>query len=256
MNYLRELDSRSIVGSIYISLGLIGLLCNIATVIMIISKRVFRLSAYTMMANVALSDAIMLIVAGVVCGLNLIWPTMDQCLELETHKRIDNFSEIDSTLRRYFFFHYTSCITSFSSDPSNDQTLSTIEKDNCHLLSYCLSFFEITSWTAGVVSYAYLGLNRCVAICFYGTKAKIFNQVTVAVVASVSTWLIGIIPGRANQNLSNKMIYHSACIGTFPTPLVGNLMEMWSISFKSINGQRSGRKLFTSAYLRAYLLCT
>uniref|UniRef100_A0A914DER8 Uncharacterized protein n=1 Tax=Acrobeloides nanus TaxID=290746 RepID=A0A914DER8_9BILA len=175
---------------------------------MIISKRVFRLSAYTMMANVALSDAIMLIVAGVVCGLNLIWPTMDQCLE--THKRMDNFSEIDSTLR--------------STDLSNDQTLSTIEKDNCHLLSYCLSFFEITSWTAGVVSYAYLGLNRCVAICFYGTKAKIFNQVTVAVVASVSTWLIGIIP---------------ACIGTFPTPLVGNLMEMWSISFKSINGQRS-----------------
>jgi len=92
MGVFRDLDLRSIVGSVYILLGVIGLLCNVTTFIMIISKRVFRLSAYTIMANVALSDAIMLIVAGVVCGLNLIWPTIDQCLQDTTQSPMSNLS--------------------------------------------------------------------------------------------------------------------------------------------------------------------
>jgi hypothetical protein len=52
-----------------------------------------------------------------------------------------------------------------------------------------LVFFEIVSWTAGVTSYAYLGLNRCVAICLYSTKAKVFNRVGVALILSISTWV-------------------------------------------------------------------
>lgn len=57
-----------LVGLLYVLLGLLGFACNAATALMIITKRVFRLSAYTMMANVALADAVMTLVAGVVCG--------------------------------------------------------------------------------------------------------------------------------------------------------------------------------------------
>lgn len=92
MVFWQELDTRAIVGSVYILLGFIGLLCNGATIIMIITKRVFRLSAYTIMANVALSDAIMLILAGIVCGLNLIWPDMDLDCQLPTARNQINAS--------------------------------------------------------------------------------------------------------------------------------------------------------------------
>ncbi|KAI6176842.1 G-PROTEIN-RECEP-F1-2 domain-containing protein [Aphelenchoides bicaudatus] len=71
------------------------------------------------------------------------------------------------------------------------------------MLQLFLVFMEISAWTAGVSSYAYLGVNRCVAICLYSTKAKVFNRVFSALVASISTWIIGITV---------------ACIGTFPGP--------------------------------------
>lgn len=66
-------DAVSIIGGLYIAIGIIGFLCNGATVLMIIMKRVFRLSAYTIMANVALADAIMMIVAGIACGMGILW---------------------------------------------------------------------------------------------------------------------------------------------------------------------------------------
>lgn len=87
MNILKDIDTRSLVGTMYITLGVIGFLCNLATVIMIISKRAFRLSAYTIMANVALADAIMLIVAGIICGINVIWTDFDKCLNTERTER-------------------------------------------------------------------------------------------------------------------------------------------------------------------------
>ena len=71
----------SLVGGLYIALGLIGASVNGATALMIVSKRVYRLSAYTMMANVALADAIMMLVAGLACGILLIWPAMDAAIE-------------------------------------------------------------------------------------------------------------------------------------------------------------------------------
>ena len=67
-------ETVSLVGALYIGIGLVGFICNAATVFMIIMKRVFRLSAYTIMANVALADAIMMVVAGIACGLGLVYP--------------------------------------------------------------------------------------------------------------------------------------------------------------------------------------
>lgn len=61
-----------LIGCLYILLGLIGLILNMTTCIMIWSKRVYRLSAYTLMSNVAFSDSIMLIVIGIGCGFNTI----------------------------------------------------------------------------------------------------------------------------------------------------------------------------------------
>lgn len=81
--------------------------------------------------------------------------------------------------------------TSYTSVPLSHES-----SKRCNFLNFSLAFFEIAAWTAGVVSYAYLGLNRCVAICFYGTKAKTFNQVSVAIIASVSTWIVAIIAGN------------------------------------------------------------
>ncbi|VDM47572.1 unnamed protein product [Toxocara canis] len=65
----------SFVGGAYIFIGVVGFVCNTATVLMIATNRVYRLSAYTMMANVALADAIMMLIAGVMCGSLIVWPS-------------------------------------------------------------------------------------------------------------------------------------------------------------------------------------
>uniref|UniRef100_A0A914XXE0 G-protein coupled receptors family 1 profile domain-containing protein n=1 Tax=Panagrolaimus superbus TaxID=310955 RepID=A0A914XXE0_9BILA len=202
-------DTVSVIGGLYITIGVIGFLCNGATVFMIIMKRVFRLSAYTIMANVALADAIMMIVAGIACGMGILWSDSNCNIIDANGISMENISSKNMTSTTYAFL-----------------SLSYKTGTNCSFLSFCLAFFEIAAWTAGVVSYAYLGLNRCVAICFYGTKAKTFNRVTVALIASVSTWIIGIA---------------AACVGTFPAPLVGNRTEMWSVSFLSTEGKRPGK---------------
>uniref|UniRef100_A0A8R1I197 7TM_GPCR_Srx domain-containing protein n=2 Tax=Caenorhabditis japonica TaxID=281687 RepID=A0A8R1I197_CAEJA len=61
-----------------------------------------------------------------------------------------------------------------------------------------------------------LGMNRCIAICYYGTKARSLNRVSVAVGCSLSTWLIGV---------------GAALVGTFSQPMIGIQRSMWSISF-------------------------
>lgn len=70
------MDVNSVVGGCYVGLGVVGFVCNAATFYMIVSRRVFRLSAYTIMANVALADSIMMIVAGI-CGLGILVPFAD-----------------------------------------------------------------------------------------------------------------------------------------------------------------------------------
>uniref|UniRef100_A0A7E4V256 G_PROTEIN_RECEP_F1_2 domain-containing protein n=1 Tax=Panagrellus redivivus TaxID=6233 RepID=A0A7E4V256_PANRE len=199
---------NKLVGSVYIVIGILGLICNAATVLMIIMKRVFRLSAYTIMANVALADAIMMVVAGIACGMSILWPEYE-CSNPDVlmSSRLSHDAEFMTNSSEPFF------------------PLPTLQSNNnCKFLNSCLAFFEVAAWTAGVVSYAYLGLNRCVAICFYGTKAKTFNRVSVALIASVSTWALGIT---------------AACLGTFPSPLVGIRIDMYSISFLNTEGHRS-----------------
>uniref|UniRef100_A0A0K0D399 7TM_GPCR_Srx domain-containing protein n=1 Tax=Angiostrongylus cantonensis TaxID=6313 RepID=A0A0K0D399_ANGCA len=88
-----------------------------------------------------------------------------------------------------------------------------------------ISFLSIAAWTAGVISYAILGLNRCIAICYYGTKAKAFNQVSVAIVLSLCTWIIGAV---------------AALLGTIPEPIVGVRRDMWTVSFVTTEGKRPG----------------
>lgn len=72
-------ETVSLVAALYIGIGCIGFICNATTVFMIIMKRVFRLSAYTIMANVALADAIMMVVAGIACGMGIVYSEKSFC---------------------------------------------------------------------------------------------------------------------------------------------------------------------------------
>uniref|UniRef100_A0AAF5DNA0 HID1 domain-containing protein n=1 Tax=Strongyloides stercoralis TaxID=6248 RepID=A0AAF5DNA0_STRER len=92
------------------------------------------------------------------------------------------------------------------------------------------------------ICYAFLGMNRCVAIRYYGTKAKFFNRVSIAIISSILTWLIGII---------------TAYFGTFPEPLIGLRSELWSITFKdNINNKRSKFFFYIIVFLNIISLLT
>ena len=41
-----------------------------------------------------------------------------------------------------------------------------------------------------------LGMNRCIAICYYGTRARTLNRVFVAIGTSALTWVLGIAMGN------------------------------------------------------------
>lgn len=62
-----------LIGIIYILFGIIGLLLNLTTFIMLVTSRMYRLSAYTIMANLALADAFIMIVTGCACGITIIY---------------------------------------------------------------------------------------------------------------------------------------------------------------------------------------
>ncbi|KAK6109931.1 Serpentine type 7TM GPCR chemoreceptor Srx family protein [Brugia pahangi] len=206
----------SAIGGIYIFIGITGSLCNVTTLLMITCCRMYRLSAYTIMANLALADAIMLIVAGLVCGLNII-----QVPFLNYDNTTNNSTEILNS-------------SNFMTDPIkiigikselynvNRSQFNTLLED-LHFSAFLLSFLEIAAWTAGIISHALLGINRCVAICFYRTRAKTINRVSFALVGSTITWLIGII---------------AAYIGTMPVPLMGMRTDMWTVSFLNTAGRR------------------
>uniref|UniRef100_A0A915DB40 G-protein coupled receptors family 1 profile domain-containing protein n=1 Tax=Ditylenchus dipsaci TaxID=166011 RepID=A0A915DB40_9BILA len=188
------------------------LLLNLLTMLMILTKRVYRLSAYTIMANVALADALVLIVAGIGCGVSVILyssTTIDKLLlawarlqdlgginegaAMEDYINVDEEVITDGTLSLEEIVEEGKKKT-VSWRRVKALTLSkkkTIRKNQS---------FQALMLTAGVVSYAFLGINRCVAICFYGTKAKAFNRVSIAIISSIFTWLIGIF---------------TACVGTF-----------------------------------------
>uniref|UniRef100_A0A1I7X980 G_PROTEIN_RECEP_F1_2 domain-containing protein n=1 Tax=Heterorhabditis bacteriophora TaxID=37862 RepID=A0A1I7X980_HETBA len=163
----------SLIGGSYVTFGLLGFVCNVATVVMICTNRVYRLSAYTLMANVALADSITMLMAGVACGCDILWP----------------------------------------------DSVYPISNEKIHVLRGA----QVYSDENLLISYAMLGLNRCIAICYYGTKAKSLNRVSIAVFSSLTTWLIGIV---------------AAIVGTIPEPLIGIRRDMWTISFITTDGER------------------
>ncbi|KAL3981728.1 putative integral membrane protein [Acanthocheilonema viteae] len=223
------------IGGIYIFIGITGSLCNMATLLMITCYRIYRLSAYTIMANLALADAIMLIIAGLVCGLNIIQVsffnynnTANNSIELLNSSK----SILSPKFSKLFDHNNTNPMIHFQTLKMNEikselynlnrSQFNTILKD-LHFSIFLLSFLEIAAWTAGIISYALLGINRCVAICFYRTRAKSINRVSFALLGSTITWLIGIV---------------AAYIGTVPVPLMGMRVDMWTVSFLSTAGKR------------------
>uniref|UniRef100_A0A0N4ZBK0 7TM_GPCR_Srx domain-containing protein n=1 Tax=Parastrongyloides trichosuri TaxID=131310 RepID=A0A0N4ZBK0_PARTI len=180
---------------------------------MICFKRVYRLSAYTIMANVALADSVIMLLIGGVCGVSFIY--LDR-------KHIGVNSSINSSFQSTTEMY----LLSF----------------NINELNTILCFLLISAWISGILSYAILGMNRCVAIRYYGTKAKFFNRVSIAIISSILAWLIGII---------------TAYFGTFPEPLIGLRPELWSITFTG-NGNDRRSKLFfyIIAVLNILSLCT
>ncbi|VDM93296.1 unnamed protein product [Litomosoides sigmodontis] len=231
-------DSRgmgSAVGVVYIFIGITGSLCNVVTLLVITCYRVYRLSAYTIMANLALADAIMLIIAGLVCGLNIAQvPFVNDSNAINNSLDLSNSSKLisNSKLNKIFYYNNTNRITQRETLKIGELTselrnadgsqFNTILKD-LHFSIFLLSFLEIAAWTAGIISYALLGVNRCVAICFYRTRAKAINRVSFALLGSSMTWLIGII---------------AAYIGTMPVPLMGMRVDMWTVSFLSTTGRK------------------
>ncbi|CAP33781.2 Protein CBG15435 [Caenorhabditis briggsae] len=186
----------SIVGVAYTAVGLLGVFCNVTTVVMILTNRVFRLSAYTIMANVALADSIVMLIAGVACGMDVMWPNPNDLTSF-----IPSLEEPLNTV---------------SPIPLRNDTKMTGDSSETGNIHAVLSFSFVAAWTAGVISYAMLGMNRCIAICYYGTKARALNQVSVAIACSASTWVIGV---------------GAALVGTLSQPMIGIQRTMWSISF-------------------------
>uniref|UniRef100_A0AC35TYT6 7TM_GPCR_Srx domain-containing protein n=1 Tax=Rhabditophanes sp. KR3021 TaxID=114890 RepID=A0AC35TYT6_9BILA len=160
------------------------------------------------MANVALADSVMMLLIGGASGLSILSQNYPKIMS----KNGDNNTVLD--------YNHPATIPSFESH--------SLLQDNDNKLNSALCFLLTSSWISGVLSYAILGLNRCVAIRYYGTKAKIFNRVSIAITGSLFAWIIGIV---------------MASLGTFPEPLIGLRSELWSISFTG-HGSYSRRQIF------------
>uniref|UniRef100_A0A914V511 G-protein coupled receptors family 1 profile domain-containing protein n=1 Tax=Plectus sambesii TaxID=2011161 RepID=A0A914V511_9BILA len=184
---------QAVVAVVYFALGTAGVVFNGVTVAMISAHSVYRLSAYTLMANVAVADCLMTLVAGCYCGAALL-------IELN--------------------------------ESPNAKVGESTEETSTSLVPSFVAFVEIAAWTTVVVSYACLGINRCIAICYYGTKAKSLNRVSVALAMAGVSWLIGIC---------------AALVGTMPTPVVLFRREMWTMGFVARNGTRPSVFLVASA---------
>ncbi|OZC05008.1 hypothetical protein X798_08001 [Onchocerca flexuosa] len=246
------------VGGIYIFIGITGALCNMVTLLMITCYRMYRLSAYTIMANLALADAIMLIIAGLVCGLNIIqvpFHNYDNAANNSFDPLNNSKSILSPKFSKIFDHTHTNPMINIPilkmdeiqnhSYHINKNQINTLLED-LHFSLFLLSFLEIASWTAGIMSYAFLGINRCIAICFYRTRAKTINRVSFALLGSTVAWIIGIF---------------IAYFGTIPVPLMGMRTDMWTVSFLITAGRRPAvfivlMSFFNSASILAQWLCS
>ncbi|KAL3068449.1 hypothetical protein niasHT_030740 [Heterodera trifolii] len=152
--------------------------------------------------SVALADCATLIVAGVACGCALLIPP-----------------GAEQILAKY----NSSCIAENGVGDNFSSAGQVIGERIIGISDFGIAFGEISSWTAGVLSYAYLGINRCVAIRFYGTRAKQLNQVWVALIVSVLSWAFG---------------FALAFLGTFPVPVVAIQPTLWTIGMREDGTRR------------------
>ncbi|PAV64742.1 hypothetical protein WR25_26232 [Diploscapter pachys] len=195
-------EYRSITGGIYLFFGIIGFLCNVTTVFMIATSRVYRLSAYTLMANVALADSVIMVIAGIICGIDVLYPDS-----------IYPSTNLQRTSRSAHLFtdeKFMKILENLNQSKMLDDDY--LERP----IHSFVSFGFIAAWTAGVLSYAMLGMNRCIAICYYGTRARTLNRVFIAIGTSALTWVLGIAMGF---------------YGSMSVTSVGIRRDLWSISF-------------------------
>ncbi|VDM52534.1 unnamed protein product [Angiostrongylus costaricensis] len=187
---------------------------------MLCTNEVYKLSAYTLMANVALADTITMTIAGIACGCDILWS--DRVYSFTEDQYPFSSAEIlpNSTSARLRTYENETYLL-LNNSKKNVYAM----QEEVYVIQFMISFLSIAAWTAGVISYAMLGLNRCIAICYYGTKAKAFNQVSVAIVLSLCTWMIGVV---------------AALLGTIPDPIVGVRRDMWTVSFVTTEGKRPG----------------
>uniref|UniRef100_A0A0N5B052 7TM_GPCR_Srx domain-containing protein n=1 Tax=Syphacia muris TaxID=451379 RepID=A0A0N5B052_9BILA len=253
-------------GILYIFIGIFGSVCNLATALIIIRYHVYRLSAYTLMANIAIADTVILIFAGFACGTVLlqfqshtintqlplnVTPTAsllttprlfnndtqyfindnqtNLAIQNATFIRIlqnaDTLTDIGNSSRNTTIL----LLPKASVISKNDNRLnadaifvsSSVNEENTEWrnnFNAVLSFFGIAAWITNGFSYALLGLNRCVAICFFHTRARVLNTVRNAVLGSSIAWIFGI---------------SIAALAAFPEPLFRIRKDLWTVSFIS-----------------------
>ncbi|KAK6033355.1 hypothetical protein OSTOST_00433 [Ostertagia ostertagi] len=160
------------------------------------------------MANMALADTATVLIAGIACGWDILLSgngsmASSDC-QLPPEEMLTKIPLQSSMLL-------------------NVTILKLGDESEIHASRFVFSFLSIAAWTAGVITYAMLALNRCVAICYYGTRAKSLNRVSVAIGLSLSTWIIGLT---------------AAAAGTIPEPLMEIRRDMWTVSFASTEGGR------------------
>ncbi|KAJ1362670.1 hypothetical protein KIN20_022315 [Parelaphostrongylus tenuis] len=154
--------------------------------------------------------------AGIACGWNILWSDRVNTFAGDQYSFSSTEILPNSTLAELRADEHESYL--FINSTGSGYVV-----DELYAMQFTFSFLSIAAWTAGVITYAMLGLNRCIAICYYGTKLKALNQVSVAIVLSLCTWIIGIV---------------AAFLGTIPKPLVGVRRDMWTVSFLTTRGKR------------------
>lgn len=187
-------------GILYMIIGIFGSVCNLATALIIMRYRIYRLSAYTLMANIAIADTVILILAGFICGSVLLQAPRSQYVAVNSlgpcFTTSDNANSTKPENQTKLLFVEYPRMSQYDSMLAGSSSLSETDavvwKSRFNVV---LSFCGIAAWITNGFSYAFLGLNRCVAICFFHTKARVLNTVRNAIVGSSIAWIIGIIVG-------------------------------------------------------------
>ncbi|CAJ0565548.1 unnamed protein product, partial [Mesorhabditis spiculigera] len=148
----------------YVTLGFFGFVCNCLVVAMILSVSAYRKSAYLLMANIAVADAVQSLIVGCYTGYVLVAHAITQ-----QHTQLFG-ATANSTI---------------------------INEDEAAVKNQLVCVLTITAWFVMIYTYAVLGINRCVSTCFYKTKLRKFNRLRCTQYMIVGVWAISIIGGVA-----------------------------------------------------------